>query len=77
MAFDAEKAPWISKLPEDDASQYVIKFFTPLGQVVHEAALSNEAYQAVNGIIGLHGAFIYQLTKNGEEIAKGKVVLGF
>jgi len=67
----------LGELPEDDASQYVIKFFTPLGQVVHEAALSNEAYQAVNGIIGLHGAFIYQLTRDGEEIAKGKVVLGF
>ena len=67
----------LGELPEDDASQYVIKFFTPLGQVVHEATLSNEAYQAVNGMTGLHGAFIYQLTKNGDEIAKGKVVLGF
>jgi hypothetical protein len=67
----------LGTIADDDASSYSIQLVTPLGQVMYDAELPKKSYQAVKGIIGMQGAYIYYLLKDGEIIAKGKAVIGF
>lgn len=58
------------------SKEYNFTLYNLLGQPVYNWKLDNVATQEISGMLGLHGSYIYAITKGDERIATGRLLMG-